>query len=65
MTTRIANKVTMMRPLRGNFFFGLLGEPFGVLGVLAPLSYRLFEWTVAVVPGTHRDAGAFAGGSAR
>jgi rod shape-determining protein MreD len=33
--------------------------------VLAPLSYRLFEWTVAVVPGTHRDAGAFAGGSAR
>jgi rod shape-determining protein MreD len=33
--------------------------------VLAPLSYRIFEWTVAVVPGTHRDAGAFAGGSAR
>jgi len=33
--------------------------------VLAPVSYRIFEWTVAVVPGSHRDAGAFAGGSAR
>ena len=29
------------------------------------LTYRLFEWTVAVVPGTRRDAGAFASGSAR
>jgi len=29
------------------------------------LAYRLFEWTVAVVPGTRRDAGVFAGGSAR
>jgi rod shape-determining protein MreD len=26
---------------------------------------RLFDWTVAVGPGTHRDAGAFASGSAR
>jgi rod shape-determining protein MreD len=26
---------------------------------------RLFDWTVAVVPGAHRGAGAFAGGSAR
>ena len=33
--------------------------------LLAPLTYRIFEWTVAVVPGAHRDAGAFAGGSAR
>jgi len=33
--------------------------------VLAPLTYRVLEWTVAVAPGTRRDAGAFAGGSAR
>jgi rod shape-determining protein MreD len=26
---------------------------------------RLLEWTLAVAPGTHRDAGVFAGGSAR
>lgn len=26
---------------------------------------RLLEWTLAVAPGTHRDAGAFASGSAR
>jgi rod shape-determining protein MreD len=29
------------------------------------VAYRLFEWTVAVAPGTHHDAGAFASGSAR
>jgi rod shape-determining protein MreD len=28
-------------------------------------AYRLIEWTLAVVPGAHRDAGAFASGSAR
>lgn len=33
--------------------------------LLVPISYRLFEWTVAAVPGAHRDAGAFASGSAR
>jgi rod shape-determining protein MreD len=33
--------------------------------LLAPLTHKIFEWTVAVVPGAHRDAGAFAGGSAR
>ena len=26
---------------------------------------RLLEWTLAVAPGAHRDAGVFAGGSAR
>ena len=29
--------------------------------LLAPLAYRLLEWTVAVVPGTHRDAGRLRG----
>lgn len=33
--------------------------------LFVPIAYRLFEWTVAVVPGTRRDAGAFASGSAR
>lgn len=33
--------------------------------LFARLTYRLFEWTVAVAPGTRRDAGTFAGGSAR
>jgi len=33
--------------------------------LLANLAYRLLEWAVAVAPGAHHDAGAFAGGSAR
>jgi rod shape-determining protein MreD len=33
--------------------------------VLANLAYRLIEWAVAVASGAHRDAGAFASGSAR
>jgi rod shape-determining protein MreD len=33
--------------------------------LLVALTCRLFEWAVAVVPGTRRDAGAFASGSAR
>jgi rod shape-determining protein MreD len=33
--------------------------------LLAGLTCRLLEWTIAVAPGVHRDAGAFAGGSAR
>ena len=33
--------------------------------LLAAPAYRLLEWTVAVAPGSHRDPGAFAGGSAR
>lgn len=32
--------------------------------LFSPLTHRLFEWTVAVVPGPHRDAGSFASGSA-
>jgi rod shape-determining protein MreD len=33
--------------------------------LFANLAYRLIEWTLAVAPGAHRDAGAFASGSAR
>jgi rod shape-determining protein MreD len=33
--------------------------------LFANLAYRLVEWTIAVAPGAHRDAGAFASGSAR
>ena len=33
--------------------------------LFSALGFRLFEWTVAVVPGAHHDAGAFASGSAR
>ncbi|MFZ2056387.1 MAG: rod shape-determining protein MreD [Acidimicrobiales bacterium] len=33
--------------------------------LLANLACRLLEWAVAVAPGAHRDAGAFASGSAR
>ncbi len=34
-------------------------------GLFANAAYRLVEWTLAVVPGAHRDAGSFASGSAR
>ena len=33
--------------------------------IFAAITFRLLESTVAVVPGTHHDAGAFASGSAR
>ncbi|MGO9963113.1 MAG: rod shape-determining protein MreD [Acidimicrobiales bacterium] len=33
--------------------------------LLANPAFRLLEWTLAVAPGAHRDAGGFASGSAR
>jgi rod shape-determining protein MreD len=33
--------------------------------LFATPAYRLIEWSLAVAPGAHRDAGAFASGSAR